>query len=256
MLPIFARPICICCTNWNPAHRFDAFLKVIDCFDCVPMHRYSFMYEIFAIGQSANPCLTLVQSKVNSCLSDAIAEYILTHFIIVLPVSELHLMCTMSFSCPDVWLDYMINSAIWQNAFFSWAFQHSHVKLKIMGTLKFESNFLASKHYMTKIWFNSVKTSFPGMCTLLVDYYLCLVDISWWCNQMETFSALLVLCAGNSPVTLEFPSQRPVTRGFDDSLICVWINGWVNNGEAGDLRRYRANYDVIVMLSWLCINRF
>ena len=31
------------------------------------------------------------------------------------------------------------------------------------------------------------------------------------------------------------------------SLICVWINGWVNNGEAGDLRRYRAHYDVTVM---------
>ena len=31
------------------------------------------------------------------------------------------------------------------------------------------------------------------------------------------------------------------------SLICVWINGWVNNGEAGDLRRHRAYYDVIVM---------
>ena len=31
------------------------------------------------------------------------------------------------------------------------------------------------------------------------------------------------------------------------SLICVWINGWVNNCEAGDLRRYRAHYDVIVM---------
>ena len=31
------------------------------------------------------------------------------------------------------------------------------------------------------------------------------------------------------------------------SLICVWINGWVNNREAGDLRRYRAHYDVNVM---------
>ena len=31
------------------------------------------------------------------------------------------------------------------------------------------------------------------------------------------------------------------------SLICVWINGWVNNREAGDLRRYRAHYSVIVM---------
>ena len=31
------------------------------------------------------------------------------------------------------------------------------------------------------------------------------------------------------------------------SLICAWINGWVNNGEAGDLRRHRAHYDVTIM---------
>ena len=31
------------------------------------------------------------------------------------------------------------------------------------------------------------------------------------------------------------------------SLICVWINGWVNNRGAGDLRRYRAHYHVTVM---------
>ena len=30
-------------------------------------------------------------------------------------------------------------------------------------------------------------------------------------------------------------------------LIRAWINGWVNNGEAGDLQRHRAHYDVIVM---------
>ena len=38
----------------------------------------------------------------------------------------------------------------------------------------------------------------------------------------------------------EFPTQRPVTP-------VTWINRWVNNHEAGDLRRYRAHYDVIVM---------
>ena len=37
---------------------------------------------------------------------------------------------------------------------------------------------------------------------------------SWWLHQMGTFSALLALCVGNSPVTGEFPSQRPVTRSF------------------------------------------
>ena len=36
----------------------------------------------------------------------------------------------------------------------------------------------------------------------------------------------------------KFPTQRPVTRSFDVFFIWVWINGWVNNHEAGDLRRY------------------
>ena len=38
---------------------------------------------------------------------------------------------------------------------------------------------------------------------------------AWWRHHMETFSALLALFAGNSLVFGEFPSQRPVTRGFD-----------------------------------------
>ena len=64
---------------------------------------------------------------------------------------------------------------------------------------------------------------------------------------METFSALLAICAGNSPVTGEFPSQRPVTRSSGVSFDLRLNNGWVNNHEAGDLGRYRAHYDVIVM---------
>ena len=39
--------------------------------------------------------------------------------------------------------------------------------------------------------------------------------ITWWRHQMEPFSALLGLCEGNSPVSGEFPTQRPVTRSFD-----------------------------------------
>ena len=38
---------------------------------------------------------------------------------------------------------------------------------------------------------------------------------AWWRHQIETFSALLAICAGNSPVTGEFPARRPVTRSFD-----------------------------------------
>ena len=39
--------------------------------------------------------------------------------------------------------------------------------------------------------------------------------VIWWRRHMETFSALLALCAGNSPVLGEFPAQRPVTLSFD-----------------------------------------
>ena len=63
-----------------------------------------------------------------------------------------------------------------------------------------------------------------------------------------------------------FPRNWPFVRGIHRSpvnsphkgqwrgalmfaLICVWINGWVNNREAGDLRRHRAHYDVIVMVT-------
>ena len=38
---------------------------------------------------------------------------------------------------------------------------------------------------------------------------------SWWRHQIETFSVLLAICAGNSPVPGEFPAKRPVTRSFD-----------------------------------------
>ena len=47
------------------------------------------------------------------------------------------------------------------------------------------------------------------------------------------------------PVTSPHKGQWRVALMF--SLICIWINDWVNNREAGDLRRYRTHYDVIVM---------
>ena len=36
-----------------------------------------------------------------------------------------------------------------------------------------------------------------------------------WRHQMETFSALLAICAWDSPVPGEFPAQRPMKRSFD-----------------------------------------
>ena len=67
---------------------------------------------------------------------------------------------------------------------------------------------------------------------------------------METFSALLAICAGNSPVPGEYPAQRPVTWSFDVFFDLPLNKRWVNNREAGDLRRYRTHYGVIVMSSF------
>ena len=64
---------------------------------------------------------------------------------------------------------------------------------------------------------------------------------------MKTFSALLAICARNSTVPGEFPSQMTVTRSSDVFFDLCLNNGWVNNRKAGDLRRYRAHYDVSVM---------
>ena len=50
-----------------------------------------------------------------------------------------------------------------------------------------------------------------------------------------------------SPVTGEFPSQRPVTQALMSSLICTWTKGRVKNQDAGDLRQHHAHYDVTVM---------
>ena len=74
---------------------------------------------------------------------------------------------------------------------------------------------------------------------------------TWWRHQMETFSAVLAICAGNSPVPGEFPAQRPVARSFNVFFDLRLNKRLSNQREAGDLRRYRAHYDVNVMiLSW------
>ena len=52
-------------------------------------------------------------------------------------------------------------------------------------------------------------------CIQMARVYMIHSISTWWRHQMVTFSALLAICAGNSPATGEFPAQRPVTRSFD-----------------------------------------
>ena len=82
--------------------------------------------------------------------------------------------------------------------------------------------------------------------------HICLIKsqwITWWRHQMETFSALLAICAGTSPVPGEFPAQRPVTRSFDvfydlrsnERLRKQW-RGWWFEKQSCPLWRHRNNY--------------
>ena len=68
----------------------------------------------------------------------------------------------------------------------------------------------------------------------------------WWRHQMETVSALLAICAGNSPVPGEFPAQRPVTQGFDvffglrpDKQLSKQSWGWWFQTPSHSLWRHR-----------------
>ena len=81
-----------------------------------------------------------------------------------------------------------------------------------------------------------------------------------------TLKIYLLICQLHDDIIKwkDFPCYWPYVRGINQSqvnslhkgqwrgvlmfsLICVWTKGWQNNREAGDLRRYRTHYDVIVM---------
>ena len=73
---------------------------------------------------------------------------------------------------------------------------YRHLETKLRDTYILSSNLLKGQRFLFRC-----------------NY--CKGIIAWWRHQMEKFSALLAICAGNSPVTGEFLAQKPVTRSFD-----------------------------------------
>ena len=102
-----------------------------------------------------------------------------------------------------------------------------------------------------------IKTHFYGEHSLHISWRsILLLHIyflfSWWRHQMETCSTSLAFVRGID-LWLQGFHRSPVKSPHTDqwlgalipSLICAWTNGWVNNQDAGDLRRHRAHYDVM-----------
>ena len=72
---------------------------------------------------------------------------------------------------------------------------------------------------------------------------------SWWRHQVETFSVLLALyMQGIHQSLVNSPHEGQSLGASMFSLICTWINSWVNNPKAVDLRHHCAYYDVTVMI--------
>ena len=112
--------------------------------------------------------------------------------------------------------------------------------------------------WLHEVWFSTVKALVGWLDGLLVVRLF-----GWFVGWLAVW---LVISRHDDVIKWKhFPRNWPFVRGIHRfpvnsphkgrwrgalmfSLICVWINGWVNNGEAGDLRRYRAHYDVTVMI--------
>ena len=147
------------------------------------------------------------------------------------------------------------------------------------NTNEVDMRFINSSHeiHMKFIWISNDLNFMLTSCELHKNYMTSSLHYTWiWllasllCTSYEwaSESALIVSISGNHMMTSsngdifrvtghlcgEFTGDRwiPCTKASDvelwcSLLICVWINGWVNNRKAGDLRRYRAHYDVGVM---------
>ena len=83
-------------------------------------------------------------------------------------------------------------------------------------------------------WFNTVREEWTKQLIMFQTVFSHV--FSCWRHQMETCSALLALCGGNSPVDSPHKGQWRVALMF--CLIFDWPNGWANNRDAGDLGRH------------------
>ena len=115
-------------------------------------------------------------------------------------------------------------------------------------------------HQPLQIWVHCGGTLYSGICLFgwiaswcvwrNIDNFSVISSEPWWRHQMETFSTLLAICAGNSPVHGEFPTQRPVTRSFDvffdllsNKRLSKQWRGWWFETQSCPLWRHRNVYN-------------
>ena len=97
------------------------------------------------------------------------------------------------------------------------------------------------------LWDWSISSASQELCTrFAVCYILWYDDVIKW----KHFPRYWPFVRGIHRWPVNSWHKGQWRRALMFSLICAWINGWVNSGEAGDFRRCRAHYDVTVMSFW------
>ena len=94
--------------------------------------------------------------------------------------------------------------------------------------------------FLIQVWSIFHLCHICAMCSIV----LCHEDVIKW----KHFPRYWPFVRGIHRSLVNSPHKGQWRRALMFSLICAWINGWVNNREAGDLRRNCTHYDVTIML--------
>ena len=110
--------------------------------------------------------------------------------------------------------DVIMSIRCWTNAYYVDFNFENHSQRQSLRMLIFEIHITYTydtcRRFLCILLYYSLLLDSCNLSTLKLWRYF-----TWWRHQMETFSALLTICAENSPVPGEFPARRPVTRSFD-----------------------------------------
>ena len=157
------------------------------------------------------------------------ANIVWQRLITVLSLCEAHLSCVIfwAFACHNI-VAFAKNKTKTIRLLF-----YTHVYVDIISCNNTPGSRLMYPLYATNEGLNKM----TNICT-------------WWRHQWKHFPRHWPFVRGihRSPVNSTHKAQWRGALVF--SLICTWINEWVNNREASDLRRYHAHYDVTVM-TWI-----
>ena len=127
-------------------------------------------------------------------------------------------------------------------------------QLKSMSVNSLWPRDVIRRHILGQHWFRY----FVQVMALCLNHCWLIISAIFWHSPVGNFHDDVIkwkhfprywrfVCGiHRSPVNSRHKGQWRGTLMF--SLICAWINGWVNNREAGDLRRHRAYYDVTVLI--------